>query len=414
MQKLVLIIGMIFNVCPILAMERSLTLARVGNSLVRPDGKTLEDLSLNMLLDTHPKVIDATFYSEFAEMVSRTKLTGQFCFTNLKLTKGFWDANIKLPKKVLENCFIVSVKNGRCKERNPTKDDIRVLSSAIEDGKHNWSYFRPVHITHNNDENNKEDVFTIEIGVAWAPLYLEMLKSSEQDNYESDEEWAEGDRLIAKFNQLLAKISAELEESQGFLSNEIPYHYESSDLTRVSTEKPVDTAVLIGSNIGEVSHIMAQQQTEPVMGIELDTNMNQLERFKQPAPQGTIVWLKNKVHGVYALCAENPKKAIALTVIMGVASWVCYNFKSSPQINEPSMCNVLPSIPNVLPSVTTASLEQAYDEVHRRLRQQLTRHHHSLAYCYEHGFLNNAVVPASTLLRWITDTAKMKKHWAGQ
>jgi hypothetical protein len=358
MNKLLLIVLSSCALQPVFAMEQSLTLfhkrACVGNLLVRPDGKMLQDFSSSELEDAHPKVLDATHSPFLEEIAFHSKFTGKFWLKKAGLTDEFWHNNSTLPSEnVFDDYLIFLAKNGRCAIRKPNKNDLASIcafSSAIHDRRHNWSYLKRLEpisvIAHNNeyavqvnDERNREsvlwDVFEADIKEDEEGEWLEQLKNEYEDLLHSD-------GIACSFPR-----------------------WEWLDLSHVN-------------------------------------NVN-----NAPIPQS---------RGIYAWCTENPKKTIGLAIGTGVLGWLVYKYYTREDTNPVQqviqrVTVPMPSITSPVPSVTTALLKQAYDEIHGSLRQQLTRHGHSLTYCYNHGFLTNSFVPESALLQWIKDTAKMKKHW---
>lgn len=121
-----------------------------------------------------------------------------------------------------------------------------------------------------------------------------------------------------------------------------------------------------------------------------------------------------------------PYKVAGVVIGAGALAWCAYrwhtgqfllpdflnNSISSPSLStSPSPSLARSIVPAPTPAEITALNQKAYDSIHSSLRQQLTRHKHSLLYCFNHGFLNNQYVDASQLRDWIIQTGKMKKHW---
>lgn len=268
--------GIIFDVCPILPMEQSLTLfdkrSCLGNSLVRPDGKMLEAFSSSELEDAHPKVLDAALSPFLEEIAFHSKFTGKFLLKKSGLTDEFWHNNITLPSEnALDDYLIFLAKNGRCEIRKPNKNDlayIRAFSVATQDRQHNWSYLKRVESASLSNEN-----FEIE---------------AEAKDAQREKAWS------TFLQERREAEAAQIEKAQR----------EEADILRHEVWLEAD-ARAAASNI-PANEVLLHSDEQPA------------------APQGTIGWLKNKVCGVYSWCAENPKEAIVLGIGTGVLSWLVY------------------------------------------------------------------------------------------
>lgn len=288
MNKLLL---MAFSLCTlqtVFAMDQSLTLShaynskdRVGNSLIRPDGKKLDDLSLRE--SQYPMVLNVADYKLLERMILNSNFTGKFLlYQEPGLTSQVWHDNFMLPKNVLDNCLLVSAKNGRCKIGKQTKDDIHIFSSALKGKEHNWSYFELGPILINDEELVERDAFEIKDeakrALLWSILKTEIEEAQTLDN----------------LNQI------QCDESE-----------ESRDMERILGSS--DMKDLLKQLYGNIDPVIASEQ---------------------PAPEESkIGWLKNKACAVYGWCTENPKEAFGLIIGTGVLSWLAYKYYTGEKIS---------------------------------------------------------------------------------
>ena len=287
MQKLVLVIGLVFS--PLLAMELARFDERpcVGNLLVRPDGIKLSDLSLSELQDSHPKVVDAGLYPFLEKIIAESHFTGKFWLKKSGSTDEFWHNNRTLSNEnALDGYLILLAKNGRCKVSKPMKHDvigIRAFSSVADDKYHNWSYFKKAELASLNNENLvvKKDALAIEVAAK---------------NAQREKNWSifEGERRESEMARIETEM-ARCEEEDAWADE------------RAWLE--------VGAGVAPGERILQRQG---------DIIFIPLRPPFEPAPQSIIERLQNRAYGICSWCVENPKKTFGLAIGTGVLSWLAY------------------------------------------------------------------------------------------